>query len=320
MKNKLYLGEKQVSLTENMVFITGSPRSGTTLVGKYIGSLQNIEYHHEPSLLYMITSMVLAEALDPQAAKDILRLYLFEDFLVESVHGRKVNLRSQDDSCILNTMTWKELNRRWRDIRNRYDAMKEIESRGLRLAVKMPSIINAINFLTNTFNKSIIIILLRDGRPVVNSILQKGWMTEESLAREFWPYKISSFDGKRIPYFLQDHEAEAWSTMNEETRACMAWRKDAEEILRVRNSIQRYPNAIFIRYEDILMDPRKELTFLSDRLGHPFTALTDTLIQDTKPPKSMREQETKDAFLKEVNTVEKERFLKINQELGYSLE
>lgn len=314
---RIYLGDQQISGTSNAIFITGSPRSGTTLVAKYVASFENIEYHYEPPLLYLITSMVAAETIDTNIAVDILRLYLYEDLLVESVHGRKVNMRSDDDSSIFNSMTWKELNRRWRTVTSRQKAIEEISQKGLRLAVKMPSIMNAINFLTEGFINCAIIIVLRDGQSVIPSILRKKWMRDDSLEREYWPYKINKTNRKKIPYFIEEKEEEKWDSMNEATRACFVWRKEAETILKVFQNRSRYPNVLFIRYEDILNNPFKAVSDLAGILGHSFTDMTDILIKNTKMPTSMTRRLESESIFKSVDDEELERFKSVNMKLGY---
>jgi len=317
MMKRISLGDSQIAGTSNTIFITGSPRSGTTLVGKYIGSLDGVEYHYEPPLLYLLTSMVAAGSIDGGTATDILRLYLYEDLLVESVHGRRVNLRPEDDSLILNTMTWKELNRRWHEIKNREKAINEISAKGLRLAVKMPSIVNAASFLKEGFADSKLVVVLRDGRPVVKSILRKGWMTDESLSREYWPYKLGGSAKTRIPSFVGEADEESWCSMNEVTRACFTWRMDAEATLRVMTDKLFAANLMVIRYEDILNNPRKVVADLSNDLGHPMTDLTEILIKNTAKPSSMTDGPDLESFYGDVEEGELNRFKATNALLGY---
>ncbi|MDA8094294.1 MAG: sulfotransferase [Betaproteobacteria bacterium] len=317
MRKRVYLSDDQISGTSDTIFITGSPRSGTTLVGKYVGSFDRVEYHFEPPLLYMITAMVTAGAIDRESATDILRAYLYEDLLVESVHGRKVNLRAKDDSCVLNMISWEELNRRWRDISNRKDAIDEIANKRLQLAVKMPGIADSIRFLKEGFADSRIIIVLRDGRPVVRSILRKGWLNDESLFREYWPYKTGACGQVRVPYFVEDRELDRWYAMNGATRACYMWRKDAEAALDVMGDSASKPNTIAIRYEDILRDPLKEVTNLAATLKQAFTDQTYSLIRDTITPPSMSRDVDQESFFADVDRSELDKFLFVNQQLGY---
>ena len=93
-------------LLTNSIFISGLPRSGTTLLGKIFGSFSDLEYHFEPPCFYLILSLYASSFLSFEQAKIIISLILSEELILESAHGRSINLRPNDDSQILHRMNW----------------------------------------------------------------------------------------------------------------------------------------------------------------------------------------------------------------------
>ena len=113
MNKNIHIAEIQKQNTKNTLVITGAPRSGTSLLGKLVSTLQGIEYHFEPPMVWVLSSLLSMKAVTPEIASILLQLHLHEDLLVESAHGRKANLRPGDDSMVLNSIRWAELLSRW---------------------------------------------------------------------------------------------------------------------------------------------------------------------------------------------------------------
>jgi len=85
-------------IIDKMIVIGGSARSGTTIMGKLINSMKNVEYFFEPPIL---TSLLLKkDELSNRSLIELLQFYFFDDFLLNSLSGRYINLNKNDDSCI----------------------------------------------------------------------------------------------------------------------------------------------------------------------------------------------------------------------------
>lgn len=177
---------------KNAVFITGLPRSGTTLVGQLVSTLEKSEYYFEPPTFYALCCLYQAGEISASSARQLLEVYLYEDCFLESVLGRKVNLRSTDDSFFLNSKSQEELLSRWKTRKNRKDAQQVAHDQKARLVIKMPMIMNCLDFLKAIFTESKMIIVMRSGMSVVHSLVKKKWFENDYLQTELWPYQQSN--------------------------------------------------------------------------------------------------------------------------------
>lgn len=306
----------QQELVENMVVVTGAPRSGTTLLGKILGSLEGLEYHFEPPTFYMICSLYASGNLPLAQATSLLRVFCAEDLFLDTVHGRTVNLRPHDDSLVLNRMTWPELNERWEQIRNRADALAWVAHRGNRCAVKMPNVMDAMPLLEQVMPKGHLVLLARDGRDVVRSIIRKGWVSDEGLASDLWPYRAC--DNVPLPYWVPERFADRWHDMNEATRACIMWTTHAGIAREVagRPGVFAEERFTLVRYENLLHDADREADRLAEGLGAVRTAFTRRWVESVRPPASSKERSGVD-FEASVERDVLEWFQGVNADWGY---
>jgi len=311
---RLQTSDIQRKLLNGSILLTGAPRSGTTLLGKLISTFKGIEYHFEPPSLYMIASSYVANTMPLDVAVNLLTIYLCEDLLLESVHGRSVNLRPNDDSLVLNRMSWNNLNERWKTVSNRNDAITMIQKQGLRLAVKMPNLFDSYNLMKSTLPNMYTVISVRNGVDVIRSIICKGWVSRDGLSRDLWPYRGVE-EGINIPYWVTDEYKKRWARMNQETRACLMWTHHAELGLNVVTENQGL-QIHKVRYEELLVNPLQIIDELAEALGSETTFYTRKWIETVCIPKSMRERKMKD-FITKIDADIRDRFEKINTKWGY---
>lgn len=314
MNNEIHIAEIQQQNTKSTLVITGAPRSGTSLLGKLVSTLEGIEYHFEPPMVWVLSALLSMKALSPETASVLLRLHLHEDLLLESAHGRKANLRPGDDSLVLNSMPWAELFSRWQNIHNRDDAIQYISDRHLRLAFKTPSVIDAIPFFKAALPESKFLMIMRDGRDVVKSIIKKRWLSDAGLEGNYWPYKM--VDGIKAPHLVEDSMVDAWAKMNEATRACYLWRRDAEFAIQARDS--GLGNRLHIlSYEELRQDPGAIMGELAKFLSTRTTDLTKLGIMSVRPMAGKAESVKTYDFLSEVDVDELKKFNALNAAWGY---
>lgn len=315
MNTDIRIADSQQQNIKNTLVITGAPRSGTSLLGKLISTLDGIDYHFEPPMVWVLASLLSMKALSPDVASVLLRLHLHEDLLLESAHGRKANLRPGDDSLVLNSMHWPELLSRWQNIRNRDDAIRYVSERKLRLAFKTPSVIDAIPFFEAALPESKFIIIMRDGRDVVKSILQKGWFSDEGMKDHYWPYKV--VDGVSTTHLVEDSMVAHWAAMNEATRACYLWRRDAEFALEARNS--RLGDRLYmLSYEALRLDPTGIMEQIAKFLSTTTTDLTKLSMLSVRPMAENPVSGKRYDFLNDVAAGELKKFNELNSAWGYA--
>lgn len=316
MNSNIHITEIQKQNTRNAIVITGAARSGTSLLGKLVSTLEGVDYHFEPTMVWVLSALLSMKALSPEVAAVLLQLYLHEDLLVESAHGRKANLRPGDDSLVLNSIHWAELLSRWQAVSNRNDAIRYISDKQLQLAFKTPSVIDAVPFFEAALPESKFLIIMRDGRDVVKSTLEKQWLSDEGLKDNYWPYK--RVDGIMAPHLVEDSRVSDWATMNEATRACYLWRRDAEFALQVRDS--GLGNRLhIISYEDLRRNPGAIMDEIAEFLSTKVTDLTKLGILSVRPMADKNDTEKSHDFLSQVEVNELKKFNELNAAWGYFL-
>lgn len=246
------VGRVQSGLVDDALIVTGAPRSGTTLMGNIVGSFDSVEYFFEPPTFHMLCSLHAAGALDEESGAAMLQAYCCEELLLEAVQGRGVNLRPGDDSLFLKRHSWTELNDRWQQVNGHRQAIDVARSQSRRLAVKMPNSMDGCSLVSSALSRSQFVVMLRDGRDVVSSIVRKGWLSDEKLDSESWPYREVS-DRGNIPYWVPDDRVDQWPSMNEASRAVLMWCHHAEASDRFCESMSgERGRCLPVRYEDLV--------------------------------------------------------------------
>jgi hypothetical protein len=313
----MHIAIAQERLMDGAVVISGAPRSGTTLLGKIAGSLKGLEYQFEPPTFYMICASYAMGRLSLDVASDLLRVYSAEDLLIEAVHGRGVNLRQSDDSFILNRLSREELDQRWQSIGSRAEALAWIRRQGARLAVKVPNIMDALPLLHHAMPNAHLVVVMRDGRDVVSSIIRKGWVTDDGLRNDLWPYH----DGQAkvpAPYWVPPAWLSAWSTLTVESRACLMWTVHAGKALDGIRSNDYFPESrrTLVRYEKLLEQPQETASWLAARLGAAETAFTRRWLESVRRP-GPGMTGTAGTFYDKVERTILEAFRRMNMEWEY---
>lgn len=308
----LFLPAVQAELLSNAVVITGPPRSGTTLLGKLVGSLQRVEYRFEPPSLYMLAAAYAAGELPLELGAKLLSTYLCEDLLIEALHGRGLNFRPDDDSVVFGQLDWSAVVSRWQQVANRAQAIELGLSQGHVLCVKMPFLLDSLELVRAAIPKARVIVCVRDGIAVVNSMLSKQWLADAVLESELWPY-AARHQGVNIPSCIPAAFHERWPAMTPATRACLMWAVHARHGLQQRGRA----DVIELRYEDLVAQPMPVVQQLADRLEQPFTPLTQRWIAAVRQPPPAADQPGICPFADQVDADVLAEFQALNASWGY---
>ena len=92
------------------IFITGCTRSGTTMMGQLVSSLSNVEYAEEPPMIRILLSLI--HKLPKKIFKFFFEGYIFEEHMMFTIPGRKINLNKFDQSSIYNSKSINEIEKR----------------------------------------------------------------------------------------------------------------------------------------------------------------------------------------------------------------
>ena len=93
---KFFISDQAKKISSSLIIISGISRSGTTFMGKILGSMKNIEYIYEPPTLLMLFNII--NKIDKETWINLFETYIYEEFLINSLSGRYLNFNKNDDS------------------------------------------------------------------------------------------------------------------------------------------------------------------------------------------------------------------------------
>ena len=281
---------------DKTIIIGGSARSGTTIMGKIVNSLETVEYFFEPP---MLTSLLLkSDELSDSSLKELLKFYFIDGFLIENLSGRGVNLNKADDSCILHAKTKHE-------IENRYSkSYKRIELEdALKLSnfcFKLPEIVFFLGVVNRIIPGNRTILMHRGPNDVINSLVKKNWFSDEFLnidhPSQIYPTKHKN--SIKIPYWVNKQDEGFWVESGEINRAAYYYKRISEEIIKLSNS------AIIVDYDVFVQNPAMVVNMVTSALELKQTNKTIELIDNVKYQNKERDDVIRcvsTALLKEIN-------------------
>jgi hypothetical protein len=270
----LVMSDKQMKISEfakeaaeRCIFITGSARSGTSILGSIVGSMRNVEYLYEPPFLLML--LIQITNLKKKDWKLLFETYIYEEFLLNALAGRAINTNIHDFSAINKTKIKEEI-----DIRlSRSFGKKECELLGRNsiVAFKIPDIVETSRRFLSYYPSARVVIVVRDGIETINSIIEKKWFnTQNSNSNLIWPYVVHKKN--KIPYFVKKCDYEKWIKWHELD-------KSAYYYIQVNKAQDKISRAITIKYSNLIANPGNSISLLAQSLGLEFGELTETLIK-----------------------------------------
>lgn len=197
--------------TNNVLYITGVGRSGTTILGQIIASMRPVYYLFELSILR------------PPLNNDheILRRNLFEDYFLNEILGR-CNPSMMDWTYWGKYMTLPELQRR-QSLYGRSDAIKLIEDEKPLFVIKNPEAQHMLSDLADIFPGIRFIHILRNGLDVIGSSLARGWFVDDYEPID--DYDEDGFSWMNNFSMLNKNDVYwHWQKWNPITRTACTWR------------------------------------------------------------------------------------------------
>ena len=263
-------------LVNNMILISGTGRSGTTIIGNLIGTAKNVEYSFEPPTLIAITSaMNQCNSTKERKLLDmVFKAYCYEDLLIGSITGRFLNFNKTDDSYILNIKEEEEINKRLSGKYRKRDIERNIDN--IRLAVKLPTAIMVTKGLSSTYSNMSNVITIRNPNDIINSCLEKKWFSSNiktNSAAIFWPYY--TVRDNKIHYWVKEEDSEWWINASEIERV-------AYYILVNWRFLSQLKKKIIIRHEDFLLNPEQCTDRLFNKLEIERSPMTAKIINTVK--------------------------------------
>jgi len=253
------------------IFVSGSARSGTTIIGKLISTLSNVEYFYEP---LMLEPIMLNNGI--KNSKKLLEIYLVESLLIESIAGRNFNFNENDDSCIYSSKSKKEID----EVMSKSHSRKELEEKYLKaiLSMKLPDLIWFLRDLRFLYPNTNYVLMHRNPNDVINSLKRKGWFSSKNLQKinltPKYPKKI--IDNIKIPYWVKQEDEFFWLNTDEINRCAYYYKRVSEEVLENAGS------SIIINYEEFIEKPNEVFRDVVKFLGLEFGEKTEEILSTVK--------------------------------------
>jgi len=253
------------TIVNRSVFVSGSARSGTTIMGKYIGSLKNYEYYFEPPMLFQI--LADADNLPPKIFRRMLITYLYEDLFCGSISGRNLNFRAEDDTYIYNIKSRNEIENRLTG-NFRKSMLKENYS---RLAFKIPDFVYREKLYQNIFPQSKIIRMVRDPSETISSLIKKAWFSSENIIRDDIVWPNEKYPNGFVPHFVPEQYKHEWTKLTEIDRCLVYYKSQTPYYTPSEKSL-------IVRYSDLLYELSKVTRSVHNFLEASETEASDSIL------------------------------------------
>lgn len=298
---------------EEMVILTGIPRSGTSIFGQAIGSFSSVEYAYEPPLINYFDAKCRHDELDAEDTTEIALPYLYFDHFTEYLHGRRYSFREEDFSYILDMKPLPEILNQWRKVRGLQDAVNIANEH--MFVLKYPGCYDFLDALYEEIPNIRIIDIGRGLNRILASQYAKDWYIDQNFERDSagkWPYYDN--DGLLVPYLVYEEDIERWQSWNPETRTVYLVNRYAEARLSFMDKYRERDSYMGVRYEQLIQNPRSFIEDVAEFLGADWGVKTEEIVSDvrsTSPPADI------DEIFKDCQGGVKNRFEELRPKLEY---
>src|SRR4051812_44468946 len=217
-------GGDPAEATERIVFVVGSPRSGTTFLAGAVGS--------QPGFVD-----------------------LGEVRPVKASVARWTSLPEADAAA---------------ELRSTVERVRRLSFvRDLRPVEQTPELSFVVRATVRAYPQATVLHIVRDGRDVVCSLLEKGWLADAQAGGDDagLPY------GGHVRSWVEPERREEFMRASEATRAAWAWRR---YLTAARSAPER---TLELRYEEIAADPAASAARISGRLETDPAPLAEALAE-----------------------------------------
>jgi hypothetical protein len=267
MYHKIFISkELKKKLNSKILWVTGSPRSGTTVIGNLIASLKNTEYFYEPGMFSAILPML--KKINTKLFIFLFESYFYLELIKNGLNKRNINLNSSDESFYLNFKNKKDLN-----LRKSFDVHNNNKQKIPNIIIKTPNFLKEIMYLKKNYNFNVIFV---DRKPleVINSLVQKKWWSK-NLNRNLI---IIEYKKRYYPYWLKKNKYKFWHSLNE-------YEKCAMQIIYEKKTLKKNKKIFVVRYTDLVNDPKKFIINIAKKYNMQLSKKTLSLLKKVKKNK-----------------------------------
>lgn len=263
--------------------ITGTGRCGKTTLCRIWASTQYVDWIEEPHSLNWL-SYAYVMGMNKQHIGINLETYEtlwgmdLKEIIYDNILGRNyLNFRPGDLSSVWEYKGAKEIMYRLNDLRTRDDVMEYVKKINPLVLIDIPELICALTAIDKAKHNSHMLLMIREPAGIATDIEDKGWYSDENLLNPLkgndytyvFRYKDKDY---RLPFWLQESDAEEFIYSTEYGRGLIYWLSIAEESIKYEKRIDET-----IRYEDMLSNPLKLTEALCLKYGGVLTDTTEKL-------------------------------------------
>ncbi len=276
-QSELKLNYAAFDACNRAVIISGCGRSGTTILGKILHSMDRVEYCFEGPML--VSLFAVMPVLPNSEWMLLYETYLYEEFLINTLCGRGLNCNRADDSSIYNVKDAAIVEARLSKSKRKTEA--SVEARDSVIVYKVPDISPYLKTLKALYPGSRFVLLKRRASDTINSILQKKWFSDDVLrgGLVIWPNRIAH--DTLIPYWIPEADIEYWIGGDELHRAAYYYAFMTE-------SYRGLESSTIVDYDRMLQSPEDVIGSLAVKLGLKFGTRTPELLSTIRPTSSPR--------------------------------
>lgn len=256
------------------ILISGSARSGTTILGKVVHSFEGVEYAYEPPVLYGLFPLI--HELSREQWSMLYEVHLYEEHFMGAIAGRSINCNLSDDSSIYRVKSESDIKSRLATSISKEQA--EEQARLKIIAYKMPDIVAYIPKLQEYYPDTRVVVINRKALATINSLYKKKWFTNENANKNLlWPFSI--YKDIQIPFWVKVEDHQNWYEMDSVDRCAYYY-------LQIMTNVPKITNKIELNYEDLVKSPDKVIEDLAGTLGLKWGAKTKEIISTIAPTDS----------------------------------
>lgn len=249
-----------------IILLTGAMRSGTSVLGKIIGSLRDVEFFYEP--------MIFVKLLMNPACSEMFDDYIYSDLIMPALAGRNLNLNRNDDSSIFNYKSENFIE----DRMARSWSADEIHSAysGVGCLIKYPTYITQIASFSSSAFPLRKVFIFREPNGNLNSLLRKRWFSDEVISSGIRG-EFKKLNSRNVPLWVEDSDVERFLSMDEEGRCLFYYNKTLSA------NLDQFD--VVMSYELLCNDPLHTVEILQNKLGAQPGEVTQALLKNMRPEK-----------------------------------
>ena len=203
-------------MKNELIVLGGVGRSGTSILGKLVGSLKDVEFFYEPKTVDLLFSKI--DDIDAECWKALFKRNIYDDLLINSLAGRYINTNRHDISSIYNYKNEDEVFERL----SRSHTQDELDALAgdSIIAFKLLDSILYMDKVQQYFPKLRALFIVRNPVDTINSLLRKQWYSDSSLSIDS-PEPASVYrvhNSMRVPRFVSDDDLDLWVALPEHQR------------------------------------------------------------------------------------------------------